>query len=243
MNKMVALWAHPRSRSTVLERIFIERKDFQVFHEPFAHMAFSADSIIPSDEWNEQVPNTYEGIKHMLLEAKRHGNVFHKDMCYHCEQELKVDADFLLQQTNIFLIREPISTILSHHLIFPDMPLEAIGHKALYEVFCAVTKLTGEIPYVVNADDLANNPEEVIRKLCLYLDVEYAPQAMTWKPECPEQWKTWRSWHAAAEKSESIVAAEPVQNDVSVFDPHPKLRAYYEFHLPYFERMNALRHK
>jgi hypothetical protein len=42
MNKLVGLWAHPRSRSTVLERVFIERGDFEVFHEPFAHMAFSA---------------------------------------------------------------------------------------------------------------------------------------------------------------------------------------------------------
>lgn len=63
MNRMIGLWAHPRSRSTVLERVFIERGDFEVFHEPFAHMAFSEDSAIPSDEWDHSLPTTYQGIK------------------------------------------------------------------------------------------------------------------------------------------------------------------------------------
>lgn len=185
MNKIIALWAHPRSRSTVLERVFIERKDFQVFHEPFAHMAFGPESTIPSDEWDEQLPRTYQDIKDTLLDARQRGHVFHKDMCYHCEDELKNDAQFLLQHTNIFLIREPIDSILSHHSIFPDMPLEAIGHKAMYEVFCAVTKLTGAVPYVINADDLANNPEHVIRKLCDYLNIEFFQNPCRGSPSAP----------------------------------------------------------
>ncbi|MEE4667459.1 sulfotransferase family protein [Pseudomonas alliivorans] len=239
MNRMIALWAHPRSRSTVLERVFIERKDFQVFHEPFAHMAFGPDSAIPSDEWNEQIPHTYQGIKNMLLDARQHGNVFHKDMCYHCEEELKSDPEFLLQQTNVFLIREPIRSILSHHSIYPDMPVEAIGHKSMYEVFCAVTKLTGKIPYVINADDLANDPENVMRTLCDHIEIEFVPEAMTWKTECPEQWKTWRSWHTAAEQSERISRPTNEAVDMQRFNEHPKLRAYYDFHRPYYERMNV----
>jgi hypothetical protein len=34
--KPVALWAVPRSVSTALERVFVERGDFKVFHEPFS---------------------------------------------------------------------------------------------------------------------------------------------------------------------------------------------------------------
>jgi hypothetical protein len=50
-----------------------------------------------------------------------------------------------------------------------------LGHKALYEIFCVVTKLTGKIPYVINADDLAREPERVIGKLCDYLGIEFCP--------------------------------------------------------------------
>jgi len=36
-----------------------------------------------------------------------------------------------------------------------------------------VTKLIGKVPYVINADDLAAQPERVIRKLCDYLQIEF----------------------------------------------------------------------
>jgi hypothetical protein len=35
-NKPVALWAVPRSISTAFERVFVERDDFEVLHEPFS---------------------------------------------------------------------------------------------------------------------------------------------------------------------------------------------------------------
>jgi hypothetical protein len=82
MNPMIALWAHPRSRSTVLERVFIERKDFQVFHEPFSHVAFDQHSPIPSDDLECGLPTTYEGVKAMLRDARQQSAVFHKDMCH-----------------------------------------------------------------------------------------------------------------------------------------------------------------
>ena len=35
-SKPVGPWAVPRSVSTALERVFVERGDFKVFHEPFS---------------------------------------------------------------------------------------------------------------------------------------------------------------------------------------------------------------
>ena len=34
--KPIALWAVPRSISTAFERVFVERDDFEVLHEPFS---------------------------------------------------------------------------------------------------------------------------------------------------------------------------------------------------------------
>lgn len=239
MNQMVALWAHPRSRSTVLERVFIERGDFEVFHEPFAHGAFSADSSIPSDDWDHAFPTTYTAIKQRLIEAASRSPVFHKDMCYHCLEELKVDVDFLACQDNVFIIREPVSSIVSHHRIYPDMPLQAIGYKAQYEIFCVLKKLTGKVPYVINSDDLAADPQHVIRKLCDYLNIEFLPRALSWKRECPPQWKTWRSWHVAAENSERIIAPDKQGMDITLFEQCAKLKNLYDYHRPFYERMNA----
>ncbi len=80
MNKMVGLWAHPRSRSTVLERVFIERGDLKCSTSPSRTWRFPRRRRSCSDEWDHSAPTTYQGIKAQPLEAKGRGNVFHKDM-------------------------------------------------------------------------------------------------------------------------------------------------------------------
>ena len=237
MNRMIALWAHPRSRSTVLERVFIERGDFKVFHEPFAHMAFDEHCAIPHDDLDCGLPRDYESIKSLLRRTRQAHHVFHKDMCYHCLDELKSDPQFLLEQQHVFIIREPGRAIVSHHAMFAQMPLQAIGHKALYEIFCEVTRLTGKIPYVINGDDLANRPEATLRRLCDHLHLEFFPDALHWQPSCPPQWKAWRSWHKEAENSSRILPAQE-DFDRQLLSNHPHLMGYYQAHLPFYERMN-----
>jgi Sulfotransferase domain len=242
MNKMIALWAHPRSRSTALERVFIERGDFEVFHEPFAHVAFDKHSAIPSDNLDCGLPTTYEGIKAMLRSARERGHVFHKDMAYHCLDQLKADPTFLLEQENIFIIREPGRSIVSHFAIFPDMPLRAIGHEALFDVFCRVATLTARIPYVINAEALAQEPEATVRNLCEHLGLNFLPDAMQWEKACPPQWMPWRSWHKAAEDSTQIVAPTSGEMDDQLLKQYPRMKAYYDHHRPFYERMNEFAH-
>lgn len=237
MNRMIALWAHPRSRSTVLERVFIERGDFEVFHEPFAHMAFDEQSAIPHDNLDCGLPRTYEGVKALLRDARQTRSVFHKDMCYHCLDDLKADPAFLLEQQNVFIIREPARAIVSHHAMFAQMPLQAIGHKAMYEIFCLVTRLTGKTPHVINGDDLANRPQQTLRRLCDHLQLEFLPQALSWEASCPAQWQAWRRWHTEAELSTRILPAS-ADFDEQQLTAHPHLMAYYQAHRPFYERMN-----
>lgn len=238
MNRMIALWAHPRSRSTALERVFIERQDFEVFHEPLAHVAFDKHSAIPSDDLDCGLPTTYEEVKALLRSARQRRHVFHKDMCYHCLNELKIDDEFLLEQQNVFIIREPGRAILSHYAIFSQMPVQSIGHQALYEIFCRVTRLTGKTPYVINADELARRPEYTVRKLCDHLQLEFLPQSMNWPASCPRQWLPWRSWHQDAALSTGISEAHTSEFDAAQLQVHPRLVEYYEVHRPFYERMN-----
>ena len=42
-SRPVALWAVPRSISTAFERVFVERGDFEVFHEPFSAYYYSTE--------------------------------------------------------------------------------------------------------------------------------------------------------------------------------------------------------
>lgn len=40
MNRIVALWTHPRSVSTAFERVMMERGDFKILHEPFSYLYY-----------------------------------------------------------------------------------------------------------------------------------------------------------------------------------------------------------
>jgi hypothetical protein len=81
-HRILALWAHPRSLSTVLERVFIERGDFAVMHEPFSvvyylherraaatHAKFDADEVAD-----------YASIRARILQVAQQQPVCFKDM-------------------------------------------------------------------------------------------------------------------------------------------------------------------
>lgn len=238
MKTLIALWAHPRSRSTALERVFMERGDFQVFHEPFSFMHYSNASTLPHEDLNCGYPITYEGIKAMILEKTHEWNVFHKDMPYHCLHDLISDHEFLLCQKHVFIIRDPLSALQSYHSLYPDMPRESGGYDSLYEIFRIVNELTKSIPYVINAEYFAQNPESTIKSLCEHLDIEFLPHSLNWKKRSPEQWQAWKAWHKDAEESTCI--SKSIGNIYSLenLNRNPSLYAYYEYHLPFYERLN-----
>ena len=71
-NKPVALWAVPRSISTAFERVFVERDDFEVLHEPFsASYYYSEDRL--SDRYSDVEPSAehnYERVLERILEPR-----------------------------------------------------------------------------------------------------------------------------------------------------------------------------
>lgn len=242
MNTIIALWAHPRSLSTAFERIFIERGDFTVFHEPFSYCRFMGDdrSGIPHKHPDPSHPMTYAGIRDMLLDEATRRKVFHKDMCYHCLDDLLADTAFLFGQINTFIVRDPGKAILSHAEIFPDMDRDAIGYEALYSTFDAIAQKTGRAPLVINADDLESNPEEVLRVYCAEIGIEFVPAALAWEARLPHQWETWREWHKEAHSSTRIECQSSREYTVD-FGKNRRLADLYDYHLPFYELLNQHR--
>jgi hypothetical protein len=84
--KPVALWAVPRSISTAFERAFVERDDFEVFHEPFGNSYYYSEERL-SDRYPDVEPkakHNYENVLARMLEP-REKRVFIKDMAYHAK--------------------------------------------------------------------------------------------------------------------------------------------------------------
>ena len=68
-NKPVALWSVPRSISTAFERVFVERDDFEVLHEPFSDAYYYGEDRL-SDRYADVEPeavNNYENVLARVL--------------------------------------------------------------------------------------------------------------------------------------------------------------------------------
>lgn len=241
MNTIIALWTHPRSISTAFERVMMERRDFTILHEPFSYLYYveGGSASIGQEYVDPSHPTDYAGIKKLLLSTAESGSVFFKDMCAHCGTELLDDTKLLSRLTNTFLIRNPAKTIASYYAMNPKVSLDEIGLEMLCQVFEKVAGLEKEIPPVVDADDLEDNPAGTMKAYCNRLDIPYIPEAMTWEAEHKEEWDIWKDWHRDAAQSTGIVK-NMEQFEVTV-ENSAHLRAYYERLLPFYERMYSQR--
>jgi len=80
-DKPVALWAVPRSISTAFERVFVERDDFEVLHEPFSDAYYYGTDRL-SDRFADAEPKegySFDSVLANVLEP-REKRVFVKDM-------------------------------------------------------------------------------------------------------------------------------------------------------------------
>ena len=88
-SKPVALWAVPRSISTAFERVFVEREDFEVLHEPFSASYYYGEDRL-SDRFANAEPKaeySYARVLEDIFRPREH-RVFLKDMAYQAKKVL-----------------------------------------------------------------------------------------------------------------------------------------------------------
>ena len=80
MHKIYALWSHPRSMSTAIERVMRERGDLDCAHEPFMYDYYVHRKVrqMPFFETEKDHPVRYEDIRDMLLRRAETKPVFIK---------------------------------------------------------------------------------------------------------------------------------------------------------------------
>jgi hypothetical protein len=142
--------------------------------------------------------------------------------------------------TNTFLIREPEKTILSHYVMNPDMTGEEIGYELELKLFEKVKEVTGTTPVLIDADDLEDDPEGVTRSYCEAVGIPFIAGALSWEAgKHIKDWDSWKEWHVDATRSSGI------QKNFETFDfgldDKPNLRAYYDHHLPLYQKLYAQR--
>ncbi len=230
----VALWAVPRSISTAFERVFVERGDFKVFHEPFS-ASYYYSTERRSDRYADEEPK--EEYDHRKVLARLLGSyekpVFFKDMAYHVSGFMT--REFVAKFRNTFIVREPRSVIASLHEMWPDFTFEEAGYEELHRLFGYALE-EGQAPVVVDASDLSEHPESIVAAYCEKLGIPHKPEALSWEPREVPEWQMWEGWHEQAQKSTGI--GKISRKEVTLSE---ELEEVYGRCLPYYEALYAER--
>jgi hypothetical protein len=230
--KPIALWAVPRSLSTAFERVFVERDDLEVLHEPFSASYYYGEDRL-SNRYSDVEPEAEYNYDRILADIlkPRQKRVFLKDMAYHAKGVM--GPEFISNFVNTFILRDPKYVLSSLYKMWPDFTLEETGYEELYWAFRYATE-AGEDPVVVDAMTFSENPVGILSVYCERVGLPFRPDALSWEPEEVEEWKNWEGWHEAAQQSTGIERAE--RRDPAL---PQELQEAYEHCLPYYFTLAA----
>ncbi len=242
MNKILALWATPRSTSTAFEWMMRMRGDMTCFHEPFGEAWYQGDDArwprINPD--SPRVPGlTFQGVWEKLRAAAAQGPVFSKDFPHYIEH-MWTDA-FLAHFTHSFLIRDPAKVATSMFKHWPDFVLEETAIPEQRELFDRLCDLHGEIPPVIDSDDLLEDPVGLVAAYCDAVNIPFMTAALSWEPgdRSDVSWYDGGSWHANLRTSDGLKPQPRTYIEIS--DAPDRVQEIYHTVLPHYEAMHKHR--
>jgi hypothetical protein len=237
----IAMWSGPRNISTAMMRAWGNRPDTFVIDEPFYAFYLKAtgknhpgvDEIIATGEtdWRKVVEQC--GRRFSTPTGKK--IFYQKQMTHHLLSE--IDREWLVGMTNCFLIREPCEVILSYIQKQGDPTLENLGFVQQAEIFDFVRTRANSIPPIVDAKDVLENPERMLRLLCDAVGVEFSKSMLSWPPGLRETDGVWaKHWYGEVARSTSFQQYKAREGIVP-----DRLRELYEQCREYYERLSEYR--
>jgi hypothetical protein len=229
----IAMWSGPRNISTAMMRAWGNRPDTFVIDEPFYAYYLNATGkqhpgaheVIASGEtdWRKIIAQLTGPIPN----AKR--IFFQKQMAHHLLPE--VDREWLGAVTNCFLIRGPGEVIASYIKKREEPALSDLGFMQQAEVFDLVRTRTNSVPPIVDAKDVLENPERMLRLLCETVGVEFSELMLSWPAGMRETDGVWaRHWYGEVAKTTSFQPYRPRHAEVParLQEIHERCRECYE---------------
>jgi Sulfotransferase domain len=229
----IGMWSGPRNISTAMMRSWGNRPDAVVIDEPFYAYYLKttgkkhpgADDVIASGEtdWRKVI----ERLTGPIPDGKR--IYFQKQMTHHLLPE--ADRQWLGAVTNCFLIRDPREVIASYIKKNPDPALEDLGFVQQAEIFDFVFNQTDSVPLVVDARDVLQNPERILRLLCDAIGVEFNQAMLSWPPGLRDTDGVWaKYWYPEVARSTSFQPYRPKNEPVPerLREIHDRCRECYD---------------
>lgn len=202
LNRILVLWATPRSTSTAFEWAMENRGDMTCFHEPYNEAYYQGEDrrndryFIADPGLTARAGLSIGSVHRNLLELAGSQRVFVKDFAYSVMH--MADDAFLDGIRHTFLIRDPEKVITSMHAKWPDISLGEIGFEDLHTLYRRVAEREGAPPPVLDSDELLDNPEGGMRAYCEAVGIPYVPSTTRWEGRREENRERAPTWNPHA---------------------------------------------
>jgi hypothetical protein len=228
------MWSGPRNVSTALMRAWENRGDTAVADEPLYAFYLARTGI--DHPGRAEVLASQPTDWRVVLEALTCGPVpdgkriyYGKHMTHHLLAE--VDRAALAPLRHAYLIRDPAEVLASYARVRAEPSLDDLGARQQAEIFAA---FPGP---VVDARDLLEDPEGILRALCAALGVPFTPAMLSWPAGPRPSDGIWgRHWYASVWRSTKFGPYRPPGGPL----PAP-LAALADRCRPYYQHLHAHR--
>ncbi len=228
------MWSPPRTISTALMRAWENRADTVVVDEPlYAYYLANTTVAHPGrDEVIASQPTDWRTVVERLTSADLPPGrtiSYQKHMAHHLLPP--VDRAALRPLRHAFLVRDPRELLASYAKVRSQPCLDDLGLRQQVEVF---QEFGGP---VVDARDILDRPEPLLRALCEALDVPFAETMLSWPTGRRPTDGVWgRYWYESVWRSTGFMPYRPPA------EPLPaRLVPLLERCEQYYARMHACR--
>ncbi|KAJ3698087.1 hypothetical protein LUZ61_001792 [Rhynchospora tenuis] len=191
--EVIHAWSTPRSLSTSLMYSFAQRDDMEIVDEPF-YANFLRVTGVERPYRDELLSRTAPDLNKLVNEvifgpgSKKYR--YCKQIAYECPPGMV--SELLKKGKHFILIRNPINILPSFHKVSSASFLE-LGYPGLLAIYTELSEL-GAAPPVINAEDLQNDPEAVLRGLCEDLGIPFQASMLRWEAGPKEYDGVWAPW-------------------------------------------------
>ena len=242
MEKILALWAVPRSTSTAFEWMMRQRGDLTCFHEPFGEAWYQGEEPLwPRVSANSlRTPGlTLQSVLDNLTAAAAKSPVFIKDFPHYIDHMWT--EELLSNFTHSFLIRDPAKTITSMYDKWPDFHEKEVGFAEQRQLFELVAELIGTPPPVLDSDDLLENPHRMVQVWCEAVGIPFIEEALSWEPGARDEVSWWDggSFHANLRNSNGL--KPQVRKYVEIENTPGRVQEVHSRVLPHYQHLHQHR--
>ncbi len=232
----IAMWSGPRNLSTAMMYSFGNRPDCAVVDEPFyaAYLHRTGIDHPMRAKILASQPTSADTVAAGLVGPNPAGkdHVYQKHMTQHMVPG--VPRGWMRDVVNVFLIRHPARVIASYAARRENPVLSDIGFAQQADLFDLV-RGWGQSPIVIDSHDIRENPEAMLRALCVAIDLDFHPAMLGWPRGGHAGDGVWAShWYGAVRDSTGFAGAEGPLPEVP-----DHLRPVLDAALPFYETLKA----